>query len=69
MSIGDEPSFSVGCVIVHLFVYEFVTGGGFVDSDAPLPSSLLAEGRAMIGALVEDLSRIEGCTISTMRDR
>ncbi len=54
---------------MHVFVYEFVTGGGFVDSDDPLPSSLLAEGRAMIGALVEDLSRIEGCTISTMRDR
>jgi len=54
---------------VHVFVFEFVTGGGFVDSDTPLPSSLLAEGRAMAGALVEDLNRIDGCTISTMRDQ
>ena len=68
MIVRDEPTFSAGCVTVHIFVYEFVTGGGFVDSGRPLPSSLLAEGRTMVGALVEDLSRIEGCTISTMRD-
>lgn len=37
-----------------LFVHEFVTGGGFADGT--LPPRLLAEGRAMLEALLADLA-------------
>lgn len=54
---------------MHIFVYEFVTGGGFLGTDSLPPSSLLAEGQAMVSALVDGLSQIEGCTVSAMWDR
>lgn len=53
---------------MHVFVYEWATGGGLVDESGPLPASLLREGTAMIGALAADLVRIPGCKMSALRD-
>jgi hypothetical protein len=42
----------------HLFVYEFVSGGGWWSVDAELPAGgLLREGSAMLRALAGDLAR------------
>jgi len=39
-----------------MFVFEFVTGGGFLaPGSPPLPASLAREGRAMLSAVVADL--------------
>jgi predicted ATP-grasp superfamily ATP-dependent carboligase len=53
---------------MHIFVYEWATGGGLVDAAGPVPSSLLREGAAMIGALAGDLARISDCRVSALRD-
>src|ERR1043165_9303956 len=53
---------------MHLFVYEWATGGGLVDAEGPVPPSLVREGAAMIGALAADLVRIPGCKVSALRD-
>src|SRR3954452_13238560 len=53
---------------MHIFVYEWATGGGLVEEPGPLPASLVREGAAMIGALAGDLQRIAGCRISAFRD-
>lgn len=53
-------------ITVRLFVYEFVCGGGW--SDRPVDGSLLAEGRAMQRAAVEDFARIPGCSVVTTSD-
>jgi len=53
---------------MHIFLYEWATGGGLVEECGSLPESLVMEGSAMIGALVADLTRINGCRITTMRD-
>jgi tyramine---L-glutamate ligase len=53
---------------MHIFVYEWATGGGLVDEPGPLPASLVREGTAMIGALAADFARIEGCRVTALRD-
>jgi predicted ATP-grasp superfamily ATP-dependent carboligase len=53
---------------MHIFLYEWATGGGLVEEPGPLPASLVLEGSAMIGALAADLVRIDGCRVSAMRD-
>ena len=54
---------------MRIFVYEFVTGGGWYSCGAlPLPGSLLSEGLAMLRALVEDLTAI-GAEVSALWDR
>ncbi len=55
---------------LRLFVYEFITGGGLYRvPGAPTPDgSLLAEGAAMRHALIEDLERIPGIEVVTLRD-
>ena len=53
---------------MHIFVYEWATGGGLVEEPGALPASLMREGAAMIGALAADLVRIEGCRVSALRD-
>lgn len=50
----------------RLFVYEFVSGGGFAGE--AIPPELLAEGRAMLEALLADLARIGGQRIVTTLD-
>lgn len=53
---------------MHIFLYEWATGGGLVDEPGPLPSSLVCEGLAMVGAVAADLARIEGCRVAALRD-
>jgi tyramine---L-glutamate ligase len=53
---------------MHVFLYEWATGGGLVDEPGPVPASLVREGAAMISALAADLLRIKGCRVSAMRD-
>jgi predicted ATP-grasp superfamily ATP-dependent carboligase len=53
---------------MHIFLYEWATGGGLVEEPGALPASLVREGVAMLGALAADFVRIEGCRLSTLRD-
>ncbi len=53
---------------MHIFVYEWATGGGLVDEPGPLPESLMREGVTMIGALAADFARVEGCRVTALRD-
>jgi tyramine---L-glutamate ligase len=53
---------------MHVFLYEWATGGGLVDEPGPVPASLVREGVAMIGALAADFLRIDGCRVSALRD-
>lgn len=53
---------------MHIFLYEWATGGGLVEESGALPALLVREGAAMIDALAADLMRIEGCRVSTLRD-
>lgn len=53
---------------MHVFLYEWATGGGLVDEPGPVPASLVREGAAMIGALASDLLRIKDCCVSALRD-
>ncbi len=49
-----------------MFVCEFVTGGGFVDTE--LPAGLHREGDMMLRALVKDLSDVPGISVVVTRD-
>ena len=53
---------------MHIFLYEWITGGGLVEEPRPLPRSLLAEGAAMLTALAADLTAIDGVHVSALRD-
>ena len=53
---------------MHIFLYEWATGGGLVEEPGPVPASLVREGTAMIGALAADLLRIKDCRVSALRD-
>lgn len=53
---------------MHVFLYEWATGGGLIDVPTGLPISLVREGTAMLGALAADIARIEGCRVSVLRD-
>lgn len=53
---------------MHIFLYEWATGGGLVECPGGLPASLAREGIAMVSAIAADLSRIEGCRVSMLRD-
>ena len=53
---------------MHIFLYEWATGGGLVEEPGPLPASLVREGSAMIGALASDLQRIPGLRVTAFRD-
>ena len=53
---------------MHIFLYEWATGGGLVDEPGPVPASLVREGTAMIGALAGDFLRIKDCRVSALRD-
>jgi predicted ATP-grasp superfamily ATP-dependent carboligase len=55
-------------VLMHIFVYEWATGGGLVEEAGALPASLVREGMAMIGAVVADFVRIPGCRVTALRD-
>lgn len=53
---------------MHIFLYEWATGGGLIDEPGPAPPTLVREGAAMIGALAADLVRISNCQVSALRD-
>ena len=55
---------------MKLFIYEFITGGGTWHTAGTIDpaGSLLAEGRAMVGAIVADLVAA-GHTVAAMVDR
>ena len=53
---------------MHVFLYEWITGGGLVEQQATLPASLVAEGSAMIASLAADFSAIESCRVTVLRD-
>jgi predicted ATP-grasp superfamily ATP-dependent carboligase len=52
---------------MHIFLYEWATGGGLVEESGPLPATLVREGGAMIGAVAADLTK-SGCRVSALRD-
>ena len=51
---------------MRIFVSEFITSGAL--SGMPLPGSLLCEGRAMLSAIVDDLTALPGCQVFTTLD-
>jgi len=48
----------------RIFVYEHLSGGGLADDGGGADAELLAMGLAMRDAMVQDLARIEGVTVS-----
>lgn len=53
---------------MRLFIYEWITGGGLVGHEGPLPDSLLREGLAMVQAVAADAAAHGGVTPVLMRD-
>jgi tyramine---L-glutamate ligase len=53
---------------MHIFLYEWASGGGLVGAAGALPTSLVREGSTMIGALAADLVRIQDCHVTALRD-
>ncbi|MES9831796.1 MAG: ATP-grasp domain-containing protein [Candidatus Thiodiazotropha sp. DIVDIV] len=51
---------------MKVFVFEYITGGGLLDS--PLPPSLAEEGDMMLKSLISDLVEIEGLEVFVTRD-
>jgi predicted ATP-grasp superfamily ATP-dependent carboligase len=55
---------------MRIFLYEFVTGGGWYSyGDEPCPGSLVREGRAMVQALGADFAALEGVSLAVLHDR
>lgn len=53
---------------MHIFLYEWITGGGLVEEPSPLPETLLIEGEAMLTSLATDLAAIPGAEVNVLRD-
>ena len=53
---------------MHIFLYEWVTGGGLVEEPGPLPESMLIEGRAMVAALAADFCSLPDTRVSVLWD-
>lgn len=53
---------------MHIFLYEWITGGGLVEEPSPLPESLLIEGRAMLTALAADFDAIPDTQVTVLWD-
>ena len=55
---------------MRIFLYEFVTGGGwYCEPTGRPPDSLLAEGAAMLRSVAADFRAIPGIEVDVMRDR
>lgn len=54
--------------MLRLFIYEWITGGGLVGHEGPLPESLLQEGLAMVQAVAADAAGTEGVSPVLLRD-
>jgi len=53
---------------MHVFVYEWVTGGGLVEHSLKSAGSLLEEGQSMVRAVASDFARIQGTAVTVFRD-
>lgn len=54
---------------MRVFLYEFVTGGGFLGAAwQHVPLSLQREGAAMLAALAADFAAVDGVEVSILRD-
>ena len=53
---------------MHVFVYEWITGGGLVEQPGPLPSTLLTEAVAILSAVTEDFAALEPARVTTLKD-
>jgi predicted ATP-grasp superfamily ATP-dependent carboligase len=53
---------------MHIFLYEWITGGGLVEEPSPLPETLLIEGEAMLTSLATDLAAIPDAKVTVLRD-
>ena len=53
---------------MHIFLYEWITGGGLAEDTGRLPATLLAEGSAMISALAADFAAMPGAAVTVLRD-
>ncbi len=53
---------------MHIFLYEWITGGGLVEESGKLPHSLLNEGQAMITALATDFAALPDAKVTVLRD-
>ncbi|MEM9353996.1 MAG: ATP-grasp domain-containing protein [Planctomycetota bacterium] len=53
---------------MHVFVYEWVTGGGLVEEAGRIPESLFREGEAMVQAVAADFAALDGTRVSVTRD-
>jgi len=53
---------------MHIFLYEWTSGGGLVNEPGALPASLVREGVTMAGALAADLMRIPDARVTALRD-
>ncbi len=51
---------------MKVLIFEYITGGGF--NNQTLPDELLREGRLMLGALLDNFSRIDGIDVLVMLD-
>lgn len=53
---------------MQVLVYEWVSGGGLLEHDGPLPPSLLREGSSMAKAVAEDFACLPGAEVLLLRD-
>ncbi|MEX2168696.1 MAG: ATP-grasp domain-containing protein [Pirellulales bacterium] len=53
---------------MHIFVYEWVTGGGMVEHSVTSVGSLLQEGTTMVRSVAGDFSRIPDTRVTVFRD-
>jgi len=53
---------------MHVFLYEWITGGGLMEQPGRLPATMLVEGAAMISALAADFAAVEDCRVTVLRD-
>lgn len=53
---------------MHVFLYEWCSGGGLVNEPGSLPVALVRDGVTMAGALAADLKRIPGARVTALRD-
>jgi len=53
---------------MHVFLYEWITGGGLVEQPGALPPSLMVEGSAIISALAADFAAVAGTRVTVLRD-
>ncbi len=53
---------------MHIFLYEWITGGGLVEEPGALPATLSTEGAAMLTSLAADFAAIPEARVTVLRD-